>query len=113
MYCRACGVNIGENVSFCPHCGVKTGIGTTPTYVNEEAKSRVVAGVLALFFGGLGIHNFYLGYNDKAVAQLLLSTLGLLILIGPLIAGVWAFIEAIQLFTGGIRYDAKGELLKD
>ena len=113
MYCRSCGENIGENVSYCPSCGAKTGIGTTSTYVTENAKSRVVAGVLALFFGGLGIHNFYLGYHDKAVAQLLLSTIGLIILIGPLIAEVWAFIEAIQLFTGNIRYDANGELLRD
>lgn len=113
MYCRSCGANIGENVSYCPSCGVRTGIGAAPSYVNPDAKSRMVAGLLALFLGGLGIHNFYLGYNGKAMAQLLLSTVGWLILIGPFISGVWALVEAIQLFSGSITVDAKGERLRD
>jgi TM2 domain-containing membrane protein YozV len=113
MVCRSCGVNIGENVSYCPSCGVRTGIGATPSYVNSDAKSRMVAALLALFLGGLGIHNFYLGYTGKAIAQLLLSVLGWLILVGPFISGIWAFIEAIQLFSGSITVDSNGGRLKD
>lgn len=36
-------------------------------------KSKIVAGLLGLFLGTLGVHNFYLGYTGKAVAQLLLT----------------------------------------
>jgi len=31
----------------------------------------VAAGILALFLGTFGIHNFYLGYTGKALFQLL------------------------------------------
>lgn len=77
----------------------------------DQPKQRIVAGLLAFFVGGLGIHNFYLGYTDRAVIQLLLSTVGWLIGIGPIIAGVWAFIEGVQILTGEIRYDGKGQPL--
>ena len=33
-------------------------------------KSKVAAGLLAIFLGAFGVHNFYLGYTGKAVAQL-------------------------------------------
>lgn len=36
-------------------------------------KSKMAAGLLGIFLGGLGVHNFYLGYTGKAVAQLLIS----------------------------------------
>ncbi|OKY90610.1 MAG: hypothetical protein BHV58_05005, partial [Bifidobacteriales bacterium 56_10] len=58
-------------------------------------KSKIVAGLLGLFLGGLGVHNFYLGYTGKAVAQLLLTLIGWIILIGPIISGIWALIEAV------------------
>ena len=48
-------------------------------------KSKIVAGLLGLFLGTLGVHNFYLGYTGKAVAQLLLTLIGWIILIGPII----------------------------
>ena len=32
-------------------------------------KSKIVAGLLGLFLGGLGVHNFYLGYTGKAVGS--------------------------------------------
>ena len=52
-------------------------------------KSKIVAGLLGLFLGTLGVHNFYLGYTGKAVAQLLLTLIGWIILIGPIISGIW------------------------
>lgn len=58
-------------------------------------KSKIVAALLAFFVGTFGIHNFYLGYTAKGVAQLLLTVLGWIIFIGPFVSAVWAFIEAI------------------
>lgn len=57
VYCRGCGKEIHETASSCPHCGApqRTNAATGP------AKNKIVAGVLALLLGGLGIHRFYLG----------------------------------------------------
>lgn len=63
-------------------------------------KSRTVAGLLALFFGGLGVHKFYLGYNWAGVIMLLATGLGLLLLgIPSLVIGGIAFIEGIIYLT--------------
>lgn len=71
----------------------------------EYPKSPIVAGILALFFGGLGVHKFYMGYNSEGVALLaatLISVLLSMILIGliPLmIISVVVFVEAILYLT--------------
>ena len=39
-------------------------------------QSKLAAGLLGIFLGGLGVHNFYLGNTGKAVAQLLLTLVG-------------------------------------
>lgn len=80
-------------------------------------KSKIVAGLLGLFLGGLGVHNFYLGYTGKAVAQLLLTLIGWIILIGPIISGIWALIEAVLIlcFSYGSNWhrDGRGQELQD
>jgi TM2 domain-containing membrane protein YozV len=78
-----------------------------------EPKSKLVAGLLGIFVGGLGIHNFYLGYTNRGVTQLLLATVGYLIIIGPFIASVWGLIEGIQILTGSTNTDANGNKLTD
>lgn len=75
-------------------------------------KNRYVAAILALFVGSLGIHNFYLGNRDKAIAQLLLSTVGILVIVGPIISSVWALIDLVNILTK-VKTDANGYNLKD
>ena len=58
-------------------------------------KSKLAAGLLGIFLGSFGVHNFYLGNTGKAVAQLLLTLIGWIIVIGPAIAGIWGLIEGI------------------
>ena len=57
------------------------------------SKSKVVYIVLALFLGGLGIHNFYAGHNNRGLAQLLVTILtGWLVL--PLFGiGIWVIVD--------------------
>lgn len=38
-----------------------------------QQKSKIIAGILGIFLGGLGIHNFYLGRTTRAVIQLVLT----------------------------------------
>ena len=102
MYCKNCGAQINDNAVVCVNCGAS--VKTVP--VRAAGKSKMAAGLLAIFLGGLGIHNFYLGYNGKAVAQLLITLLSAGF--GAPIVAVWALIEGIMILTGSIKTDAKG-----
>lgn len=58
-----------------------------------SSRNKIVAGLLAIFLGTLGIHNFYLGFKGKAIAQLLISVLSFGFLL--IITGIWALVEGI------------------
>ncbi|MBX0335103.1 TM2 domain-containing protein [Pontibacter sp. HSC-14F20] len=58
-----------------------------------SGKSQLVALLLAIFVGALGIHRFYLGYTTIGIIQLL--TLG-----G---CGIWALIDLIRIITGDLK----------
>ncbi|WP_246199831.1 TM2 domain-containing protein [Arthrobacter zhaoguopingii] len=74
-----------------------------------EQKSRLVAGLLGILLGSLGIHRFYLGYVGIGIAQIAVTivTFGL--------GAVWGFIEGIMILVGteSFRRDAKGVPLKE
>ena len=40
--------------------------------IDQKPKDKVVAILLCLFLGGFGVHNFYLGYTGRGIAQLLI-----------------------------------------
>ena len=74
----------------------------------------MAAGLLGIFLGSLGVHNFYLGFTGKAVAQLLLTLIGgWLFGLGAIAASIWGLVEGIQILTGSIKADAKGVPLAD
>ncbi len=80
--------------------------------------NKSFAGLLALFFGALGIHNFYLGFTGKAIAQVLLTCLGWILFgLGPLAAIVWSIVEGVQILTSDYgapaHRDARGVELVD
>ena len=70
-----------------------------------DQKSKLAAGLLGIFLGSLGIHNFYLGHTGKAVGQLVGTIVGyvlLIVVIGIfIIAGIsiWALIEGILILS--------------
>ena len=80
-------------------------------YSGAQQKSKLTAGILGLFVGALGVHNFYLGYVAKGVVQLLLTILSCGML--SFVSAVWGLVEGIMLLTGGINTDGKGVPLKD
>lgn len=73
------------------------------------AKSRMVAGLLGIFVGGLGIHNFYLGYTNKAIIQIVVT----LVTCG--FGAIWGLVEGIMILTksGNFLTDADGVPLTD
>jgi TM2 domain len=78
-------------------------------YGYAEPKSKIAAGLLGIFLGGLGIHRFYLGYTTIGVIQLVLS----IVTFG--IASLWGFVEGILILVGteSFRRDARGIPLRD
>lgn len=80
-------------------------------------RSRIMAGVLAIFLGCWGAHNFYLGNTKTAVTQLTLSIVGTFLTcigIGALIlagTSIWAFIEGVMLLSRQVEYDGYGQKL--
>jgi TM2 domain-containing membrane protein YozV len=57
-------------------------------------KNRVAFVVLAIFFGSLGVHNFYAGYIKKAVIQCCLTVFTFFIA-SPFV-WIWAVVEACR-----------------
>lgn len=116
-FCTNCGQGIDENVNFCMNCGKKLNDSKkkkqekkTPTK-SFVAKSKIAAGLLGIFLGSFGVHNFYLGYTAKGTTQLLISVLSF----GSLswISSIWGLIEGIMILTGSIDFDANGNPLSN
>ena len=77
-----------------------------PQMMQSGGKSRMAAGILGLLLGGLGIHNFYLGYTGKAVTQLLITLLSFGLL--AFIPAIWGLIEGVMILTDKNYLDADG-----
>lgn len=63
---------------------------------------RVLAGILAILLGGLGIHKFVLGYNKEGIVLLAIS-----IIIGALTCGVASWVVWVITVVEGIIYLTK------
>jgi len=74
----------------------------TPGGQTPGAEKKLVAGILAILIGGLGIHKFYLGYTKEGVIQLVA---GLVISIAT--CGVGAIVPWVIGLVEGILYLTK------
>ncbi|NWL13909.1 TM2 domain-containing protein [Paenarthrobacter nitroguajacolicus] len=82
-------------------------------YGYPQPKSKIAAGLLGIFLGGLGIHRFYLGYTTIGVIQLVLTVVLGIFTFG--LVGLWGLVEGIMILAGAeyFRRDAKGVPLRD
>ena len=101
-FCPNCGNSIQPGASFCPSCGY-----AIPAKPAAGAKSKMTAGLLGIFLGGFGIHNFYLGFTGKAVAQIVVT----LVTCGA--GSLWGLIEGILILCGSMDKDAQGNTLAE
>lgn len=70
-----------------------------PAFVSP--KSSVVAGILGIFLGGFGAHDWYLGNNKKGTIHLCLFGGGFLIaILGAILTAITARIPVISLLFG-------------
>ncbi len=131
VICVKCGTSKGKGINFCKECGEKInnnnqdiclncGVGLNDfsnikdrfkSYNGKGNNKKILSGLLALFFGGMGVHNFYLGYKETGLIQLGLYLIGY-ILFWPasLVSSIWALIDAVKIFTGKMC-NANGEVL--
>ncbi len=96
IYCYFCGARISSASKFCPSCGKEQ-----PTYNNAEqknGKSRVTAGSLAVIFGIIGAHKFYMGKKGQGIVYLLLCWTLIPCILG-VIEGVWYLTESDESFS--------------
>lgn len=73
----------------------------------DEKKNKIVAGILGILLGGLGIHWFYLGNSKRGVLYLLITILLCWTVIAPLVMEIIGFVEGlIMLMKSDKDFDA-------
>ena len=85
-FCPNCGKEVPENATICLGCGISLAEQTKEAAPEAEKKDNKLGGqdktvmiLLALFVGGLGIHNFMMGESKKGITRIVatfLCTLG-------------------------------------
>lgn len=104
-------MQLKDDEEFCPNCGAKRkpeedSKATTSsvdvidfdTDTNVSKKSKTIALLLWFFLGGLGIHNFYIGDNNRAVKELICTLLLFLIVPAIILLVLWLQ-DLIKLLT--------------
>jgi TM2 domain-containing membrane protein YozV len=88
-----------KEAEICPKCGVRqhssqpipaqAQVVVQQTATTKMLKSKVVAGVLGIFLGGIGVHKFYLGNVGIGLVYILFA---------------WTLVPALIGFIEGIIY---------
>jgi Predicted membrane protein len=81
--CVECGREVSDKAAVCVGCGAPMAEGkhglVHHVVVDRPAKSRGAYIVLGLFFGGIGIHNFYAGQLASGAIKIALLAITLLL----------------------------------
>lgn len=89
-HCHTCATVLDARAELCPKCGVRQhaqGVVGAAT----SSRNRIAAALLALFFGGIGVHKFYLGQTRAGLLYLCFFW--------TLIPSILAFVAFITLLT--------------
>ncbi len=99
---------IGDDVDFDQEDGKITDVSLAGAYLTDTqpVKSQLVAGILGLLFGAIGLHRIYLGFWGLGIAQAVIT------FVTGGFGVVWGFAEGVLIITGHIYKDAKGRPLK-
>ncbi|TVP85547.1 MAG: TM2 domain-containing protein [Acholeplasmataceae bacterium] len=113
MYCPKCGRENLDAAVICLHCHAPL----NPEKVIDDdplARSRLIAGLVAITFGAVGIHNFYLAHYVKGSIQMILFVIVLFLLhpYGPIAMFVWGLVEGILILLKIINKDGSGRYMK-
>ena len=92
-FCQNCGSEVAPNAELCVKCGVRL--------IRSGDKDWMVALVLSILVGGLGVDRFYLGYVG----------LGILKLVTAGGCGIWWLVDVILIAMNKLP-DAQGNRLR-
>ena len=67
----------------------------TTTTKPQGAEKKIIAGVLGILLGSIGVHKFFLGYIKEGIIMLLITFIGSFIVVGPVIMTIIGLIEGI------------------
>jgi TM2 domain-containing membrane protein YozV len=75
----------------------------------RQDNKKVLAGIMGILFGGLGIHKFVLGYTSEGIIQLIVSivTCGIFSIVG-LIEGIIYLTKTDEEFYQTYQVNKKG-----
>lgn len=106
MKCNYCGMELHGSETVCPNCGGP--VQSQPVqqkqtqsnnmsvvkqhFSNERQCNKVVYILLAIFFGTLGIHDFYAKYYVRGIIKIVLT----LTFIGVYISLIWSIVDAFK-----------------
>ena len=101
-YCAHCGAQLVDEAVVCPKCGCA--VAPTKTVdPNASPKSRLIALLLCVFVGGLGIHRFYVGKIGT----------GILFLLTAGVFGIGVIVDLIKIATGKFTDKYGNVIVKD
>ena len=112
-YCTKCGAVNDDLAQYCTNCqapltSVSTGYqpmqsvnpGAMTDWKAMGGDKKIVAGILAILVGSLGIHKFILGYTTEGVIMLLVSVLS---------CGMLAIVMTVIGIIEGVMYLTKSD----
>ena len=112
-YCTKCGAVNDDTAQYCTNCqapltAVNTGYqpmqsvnaGAVTDWKAMGGDKKLVAGILAILVGSLGVHKFILGYTTEGVIMLLVTVLT---------CGIAGIVMSIVGIVEGIMYLTKSD----
>jgi TM2 domain-containing membrane protein YozV len=112
-YCTKCGAVNDDTAQYCINCqtplipvssGYQPMQGVNPGAITDwkamGGDKKILAGILAIVVGALGVHKFVLGYTTEGVIMLLISVLS---------CGMLAIIPSVIGIVEGIMYLTKSD----
>jgi TM2 domain-containing membrane protein YozV len=100
-FCESCGEAIKLAAEICPKCGVRQQVKIDNA--EPSKKSRLIATLLCLFLGWIGIHRFYVGKIGSGICMIFFSWLT---------AGIWPLVDFIMILAGAFRDIENKKLIK-
>ncbi len=112
-YCTKCGAINDDTAQYCSNCqapltSVSTGYqpmqsvnaGAVTDWKAMGGDKKIVAGILAILVGSLGVHKFILGYTTEGLIMLLVTVLT---------CGIAGIVMSIVGIVEGIMYLTKSD----
>lgn len=98
-YCQHCGVETDPRAEVCVKCGVRL---ATAAARPKEGKDWLVALLLSIFLGQLGVDRFYLGYIGIGILKL--------VTVGG--CGIWWLVDLILIASNKLKDSDGRELVR-